>query len=447
MANISLDYDLERQNLLRKQAIAEALYQRATTPGQMPLQGAVQAKINPLALLFKGLTAKGYYDDMQKAEDRQKDLSVKYASESEAGLRSIVDAMSGKSSGSGPMADPNAAFQTKTPKDAILEAMVSPISEVRSMGMELFKGMREGSISAKDALGHFDPTSVIKYPGNPEMWQPKHEFMNAGDFGLVDTSSGKPTSVDLGPIQTEAIGGDLYQVYPNGKRVKLDNAAKVNVTQVGSGAGETAYSKAFGEVTGKAHADLLGQVPEAQRTLALAADLEKLNMTAPEGPGAPASQFLAQLATELGLRVNASGMVAGEKMQALLSKEISKYLTAGGGVGRSMTDEDRKRIEQQWPQLANSRAGRQEIINQMKFFAEGVLDQARQIQEGLKETMPEMSRLYTLGATPGRAAAPQSISASSTTSLPTAAEAPQGAVGFDPDTNSWVMQNGDHIPR
>jgi hypothetical protein len=91
--------------------------------------------------------------------------------------------------------------------------------------------------------------------------------------------------------------------------------------------------------------------------------------------------------------VDSSKIGRSEQYNAILAGQIAKYLTAGAGVGRSLTDADRAALEKQYPALILSPEGRRQIIGLMRQEAARDLAVGQQMQDQLEGSYPELARI------------------------------------------------------
>ena len=214
----------------------------------------------------------------------------------------------------------------------------------------------------------------------------------AGNYAIPGNPSGQP------PFGLQTIGGDLYQVSPTGLK-KLDNAPKVNVTNT-INTGDNALMNKLGEST----ADLINAArtgkQQAQQMMFTADRLEKLNKEGVfSGPTANIATTLGAFAQTLGVPVDQEKLGRSEQYNAILAQQVAKVLMAGSGVGRSMTDEDRKRFEQQFPQLISTPQGRQQVIEMLRNSAAQDMQYANQVEANLRKNYPEAARLWDVAPT------------------------------------------------
>lgn len=399
------DFEAEADAIKRKQAIADALQQSALAPMQMPTQPGVKLSgVNVLAKLLEGYVARKKSDE---AKADRTALSRRYSDELKSGVEQYYKTMQGYEAPSLALA-PNAdgsPQMVKVPGDrkkAIFDALASNHPVLRDLALQQLKEEGKNQLTPKDLLSIATPESVLANIANPAAWKPKRELKafapgevlldSSGNYATPGNPSGQP------PFGLQTIGGDLYQVSPTGYK-KLDNAPRVNVTNT-INTGDNALMKKLGEST----ADLINAArtgkQQAQQMLFTANRLEELNNKGVfSGPTANIATTLGAFAQTLGVPVDQNKLGRSEEYNAILAQQVAKVLTAGSGVGRSMTDEDRKRFEQQFPQLVSTPQGRQQIISMLRNSAVQDLQYANQVEANLRKNYPEAARLWDVAPT------------------------------------------------
>ena len=399
------DFETEADAIKRKQAIADALQQSALAPMQMPTQPGVKLSgVNVLAKLLEGYVAGKIADE---AKSERAALSQRYGDELRSGVEQYYKTMQGYETPSMALApnEDGSPQMVKVPGDrkkAIFDALASNHPVLRDLAMTQLKEESKNQLTPKDLLSIATPESVLANITNPAAWKPKRELKAfapgevlldaAGNYATPGNPSGQP------PFGLQTIGGDLYQVSPTGLK-KLDNAPKVNVTNT-INTGDNALMKKLGEST----ADLIDAArkgkQQAQQMLFTANRLEELNNKGVfSGPTANIATTLGAFAQTLGVPVDQNKLGRSEEYNAILAQQVAKVLTAGSGVGRSMTDEDRKRFEQQFPQLVSTPQGRQQIIGMLRNSAAQDMQYANQVEANLRKNYPEAARLWDVAPT------------------------------------------------
>lgn len=399
------DFETEADAIKRKQAIADALQQSALAPLQMPTQPGVKLSgVNVLAKLLEGYVA-GKKSDEAKADRTA--LSQRYGDELKSGMEQYYKTMQGYETPSLALApnEDGSPQMVKVPGDrkkAIFDALASNHPVLRDLAMQQLKEEGKNQLTPKDLLSIATPESVLANTANPAAWKPKRELKAfAPGEVLLDSSGNYATPGNPSgqrPFDLKTIGGDLYQTSATGYK-KLDNAPKVTVHNAVN-MGDNALMKKLGESTAELINTARTGKQQAQQMQFTANRLEELNNKGVfSGPTANVATTLGAFAQTLGVPVDQNKLGRSEEYNAILAQQVAKVLTAGNGVGRSMTDEDRKRFEQQFPQLVSTPQGRQQIIGMLRNSAAQDLQYANQVEANLRKNYPEAARLWDVAPT------------------------------------------------
>ncbi len=399
------DFETEADAIKRKQAIADALQQAALQPLQMPTQPGVKLSgVNVLAKLLEGYVA-GKKSDEAKSERTA--LSQRYGDELKSGMEQYYKTAQGYEAPSMVLApnEDGSPQMTKVPGDrkkAIFDALASNHPVLRDLAMQQLKEEGKNQLTPKDLLSIATPESVLANTANPAAWKPKRELKAfAPGEVLLDSSGNYATPGNPSgqrPFDLKTIGGDLYQTSATGYK-KLDNAPKVTVHNAVN-MGDNALMKKLGESTAELINTARTGKQQAQQIQFTANRLEELNNKGVfSGPTANVATTLGAFAQTLGVPVDQNKLGRSEEYNAILAQQVAKVLTAGNGVGRSMTDEDRKRFEQQFPQLVSTPQGRQQIIGMLRNSAAQDLQYANQVEANLRKNYPEAARLWDVAPT------------------------------------------------
>lgn len=388
----TFDYETQAANIARKRKIVEAMQASAMQGVQQPQQAGVPvATTQLLAPMIKAYMAK---KRGEKLDTEQADLTSRYAGDLKTGMEAFARTSQGyhvDQMGGVPAAD-----VAGDPKAAVLQALSSTHPVLQNLGMEMLKEQAKGALTAKDLAGMATPESVLKNPNNQKSWLPQRKLTEVQPgVPLVDTGgnfatpgpqpSGEPA------FKTTTINGDLYQETPTGLK-KLDNAPKTTVNTTVQN-GDNAFDKTMGELNAKQIDEALKTASTAQQTLDVVGKLRAIDKQGVfSGPTANIAQGLGAFAQTLGIPVDAEKLARGQGYNAILSQQIASYLTAGAGVGRSLTDSDRQALEKQFPQLINTPEGRQKIFGILEDAANKRIAFGGQLRKNLQEQFPELHR-------------------------------------------------------
>lgn len=399
------DYETEADALKRKQAIADAMQQSALAPMQMPRQpGAKVSGLNVLAKLLEGYAA-GKSSEAVKGERTA--LAQRYGEDLRSGMEQFYKTSQGYSAPSmarvpGEDGTPQMVHVPGDRKKAIFDALASNHPVLRDLAIQQLKEEGKNQLTPKDLLAISTPESVLASINNPGAWKPKRELKAVAPGEVLLDSSGNFATpgnpAGSAPWKTTTIGGDLYQESPTGLK-KLDNAPKVTVHNSVQ-MGDNALMKKLGESTAEMIDNARKGKQQAQQTNFTANRLEELNNKGVfSGPTANVATTLNAFAQTLGVPVDQAKLGRSEEYNAILAQQVSKVLTAGNSVGRSMTDEDRKRFEAQFPQMISTPQGRQQIIGMLRNSAAQDLQYANQVEANLRKSYPEAARLWDVAPT------------------------------------------------
>lgn len=388
------DYDIEKENLARRQAVLAAMQQQsagdlpAVTVGGMGAAPSLGSVLGALGQQF--VAAKGLKDlDTSRSE-----LAQRYKDELKSGFDQYFKTSEG---GVGEDGQPIAGDRRK----AVFDALASGHPVLREFAQQQLSNQGKGALTAKDVLPYIDPRQIPAIAGG-DLTGFKPKAPELKEVGGVVYDPTTRNMVQLGGPKPQQMvrDGDLYEQNPStGQWKKLDNAPKITTTVNANPViqGESAFMKKLGEQSAENVVSAQKAKTQAQHTMGVATKLETLDKQGIfDGPTANIATTLGAFANTLGLPVDQSKIGRSEQYNATLATEIAKVLTSGAGVGRSMTDEDRKAFEKQFPQLVNSPQGRQQIVGMLRQAAQQDIQYADEVQRNLHQTMPEASKLYNL---------------------------------------------------
>lgn len=292
----------------------------------------------------------------------------------------------------GPLMSP----ETKAnPREAIVRAMASQMPELQAIGKADFAGLAKQQINPMDLLklDGYDPNSKVAAAlgGGVGALKGKREFKDANGQIFVIGDDGQPVlSVDardkFGP--TKNINGEAVQFAEGtGKAHQVaTRPAQTNVSLNPTLKGEDAFASTLGkDLAGefKAARDSALQGYNTKATLTQLKEMESKGVFS--GPTANIAMTLSGFAQTLGIPVDGAKLANTQAYQQQVAKKIADVLTSGGGIGRSMTDADRKAFEQSLPTLLLSPQGRQYVYNQMDRDADIAINRHKALQERLSK--------------------------------------------------------------
>lgn len=414
------DYDIQMASLKRRQAMIDAMTGQVTkpTPGQMVGNRFVGPGIADA--VAKVLSAYFLSQHQDKLDTDTKDMQGQYNTGLQDALQKYERTRFGTpakmAASMAPTTDNDPANPKQIevspasvgdPRKAAIEAIVSSYGPLREIGLNDLKEAGKQGITLKDLLPHANPTSIptmlqqgvsgFKPKVEVKDVEPGKVLLDAG--GQVFTPQGASLSPQGGPgWGLETINGDLYQRSATGLK-KHDNSPRITITPVTNviNKGEETFMKQFGEQTAKQIGDVQVAKANAQRMLTTADRLESLNKAGTfSGPTANIATSIGQFANALGVPVDQKKLSNSQEYAAVLGKQVAQVLTAGSGVGRSMTDADREAFMSQFPTLINSPEGRQRIIGMLRDSARQDVEYANQVHKNLTATYPEAARLFNV---------------------------------------------------
>ena len=417
---LPFDYDVEQAALKRRQAMIDSMTGQIMKPTQGQMIGNRYVGPGIADAVSKVLSAYFLSNHQDKLDESQRDLQGRYNTGLQEALGKYEQTRLGTPAKMGPSMAPTVDNDPANPKQvevspaipgdprkAAIEAIVSSYGPMRDIGLNDLKESAKQAVTLKDLLPHADPASIpamltqgqagFKPKAELKAFQPGEVVLDAG--GRVFTPQGAPIGPNGGPgWGTTTINGDLYQQSATGLK-KLDNAPKItvapNVQVVNKG--EESFMKQFGEQTAKQIGDVQVAKANAQRMLTAADRLESLNKAGRfSGPTANIATSIGLFANALGVPVDQKKLSNSQEYVAVLGKQVAQVLTAGSGVGRSMTDADREAFMSQFPTLINSPEGAQRIIGMLRDSARQDIEYANQVHKNLTATYPEAARLFNV---------------------------------------------------
>lgn len=407
---VTYNYDLQAEDIARRQKIAEALQQQS-------LQPLVQAQnLGPMAsqthwtnglakVLQAYLGAKG----QEKASEDKSNLSRQYQQDLAEGMAQYDRTSRGYSS---PMSEDLGggvvpAQEVKAdPRKAVLDAMASNHPVLREFAMKQMAEQAKGQVTPKDLLPYANPAQLMQNPSDPSKWGSKS---NLGEVdGMVYDKDNRQIVQLAGPKpEFIKVDGDRYQVSPStGAEKKLDNAPKItnNISTNVVNKGETKFMEGVGAANAKAFEEAKTAKVAAQRTIQSMKKLEQLDAQGVySGPAAQPAMFVGSLLDGLGMKVDTKKLATSQAYQGELLSNLGAQLT--GSLARSTTDKDIEILKAPLPQLVASPEGRAALRRQAIAKAQEHIEYADGVQSKLMEAYPEAARL--LDTSPGQVPVPQ----------------------------------------
>lgn len=411
MATPSFNYETEAASIARRRKLLEALAADAMAPIQPQQLGNMAAEVTPQAGLAKVLQAFLASRGDKKLDARESALTKRYGEDLAAGMRGYYQTSEGYTE------TPTGRQVAGDPRKAIVNLMSSThpglrefgsmmqkedaaqrLEEAKSraqMALEGFKHNLGNYPTTQDVMGNATPASILQNFYGQGPLQPKVDLKAAPPGQVMYDESGTvryPSTPEGKPAYNLVENsGALFQQTPTG----LDPLNKSGVTV---NTGNNPLLTSIAPKIFDAGMEVLRGKENAQRTLMLSNKLEQLfNSGAFSGPLAGAATFMTSLAEGMGFPLDdetKAKMVNSEVVQSQLAGRMSEFLL-DSSVGRTLTDADRKRMEEQFPQLVNSAEGRKYIIQAMRAGADEKFSYAAQYMNDLANNpAPEAQQIY-----------------------------------------------------
>lgn len=363
------DYDMEQDSIMRKQKLLEAMSQGAMNPQPSGAKGKYAA-LGGISELMKVMM--GIYGQKQLGEEKAA-LGERYKKDLTTGMDKFMKTSEGAPTPNFVMQNdgmggaPDEVRANPNPRKAALDALASNHPVLRELGMKQLTA-KPDQITAKDALGHMDPKSVVQNPMDPTKWMPKAD-VRVIDNAPIDVSDRKmnPLAPNF-PMYSDPVkmgDGDLYQGNNlTGKLNKLDNAPKVNVNSSSTNvaAGQKEGLKTYFESAAKkvnALGEMASSAQDNKNTLAELANLDAKGIFSNVTTG-PAT-FLSNLGQLAGIQVDTNKLGNTEAYNALTT-DLWQGLVSKYGGNRGVTADEAKEIKKMLPLAATSPEARQNLF-------------------------------------------------------------------------------------
>lgn len=380
------DTTVEGQALARRQKLLEAMQQQAMQPR---FQGnATQGIVQLLSNLGTNWLLKGAQDDQVekfKANEATRMQSL------QQNLGAFFDKSQGRPGET--MSDAQAANLMQNdvaptlaepvkanPREAVIQAMASQHPELQAIGKlgmtELIKqgqkaGFKDHMTQDGSMVRVFDD-GTVKPLGN--FAKPKDQWSEPFTMTGVD---GKPLLVKRNLATNEV---DVVDKAP-----KVSAHASANAKTF-AGQGETEFAKALGKDVAGEFKEARENAKQAYKAKSFVGQMQKLEESGIfSGPTANIATTLGAVGQTLGLPVDEQKLANSQAFQQQFAAQVANVLTMGGGIGRSMTDADRKAFEQSLPTMLMTPQGRQQVYQMLNGQADQDIARAQSFQQRLVE--------------------------------------------------------------
>lgn len=379
------DVTAEAAALARRQKLLDAMQQKALSP---QFQGNTAQGIGQLlASLGTTWLLKGAQDDQverMKVNERERMQSLSQnlnvfldTSNGRPGQVMTTDQADNLMNGdvAPELADPIKA----DPRRAVVQAMASQHPELQAIGkmgmQELMKqGARPGfkdHMTQDGSLVRVLDDGTVKSLGN--FAKPKDQWSEPFTIQGVD---GKPLMVKRNLATNEV---DVVDKAP-----KVTATASANAKTI-AGQGETEFAKNLGKDMAEEFKAARQNAQSAYKAKSFVGQMQKLEESGIfTGPTANISTTLSAVGQALGLPVDEGKLANSQAFQQQFASQVANVLTAGGGIGRSMTDADRKAFEQSLPTMLMTPQGRSRVYQIINNQADQDILRAKSFQERLQ---------------------------------------------------------------
>ena len=378
------DVTAEAAALARRQKLLDAMQQKALSP---QFQGNTAQGIGQLlASLGTTWLLKGAQDDQverMKVNERERMQSLSQ------NLNAFLDTNNGRPGQvmttdqaanlmNGDVAPELADPIKADPRRAVVQAMASQHPELQAIGkmgmQELMKqGARPGfkdHMTQDGSLVRVLDDGTVKSLGN--FAKPKDQWSEPFTIQGVD---GKPLMVKRNLATNEV---DVVDKAP-----KVTAKATANAKTVAA-AGETEFAKVLGKDVAGEFKEARGAAQTAYKAKSFVNQMKKLEESGIfSGPTANIATTLSAVGQTLGLPVDEAKLANSQAFQQQFAAQVANVLTAGGGIGRSMTDADRKAFEQSLPTMLMTPQGRAQVYQMIEGQANQDIRRAQSFQSSL----------------------------------------------------------------
>lgn len=436
MATANLyDYDVEGENLRRRQALLDAMQaqsMQSLQPSQVGGMGAAPHWTQAAAKLLQAYGAQKGQEQLQA--DRQT-AAEKYRTGMQEGFENYFKTAEGGKQPSMALApdaqgNPQMVNVPGNPRKAIFDALASGHPVMREFAMQQMKDMGKDKLTAKDLLPYAEPSSIPQIAQSGMAgFQPKRNIQSLGEQ-FWDVSGAAPKAI--GGVQYGApatIGGDLYQQQTgSGKLTKLDNAPKVttNVSMSPVIKGQVAGQEAFWKQASKQVEELGNRAQTAsdnKQTLAEMKNLDSQGVFSNVTSG-PAT-FLSNLGEAVGVKVDKSKLANTETFNALTT-DLWQGLVAKYGGNRGVTKEEAAEIKNMLPLATTSPQARQQLYRILENVSNRQIQQFQSANKTYSEAVyaddPRMFKLDLEGVYTPQPQAPAPVTPGKASSAPMSLE-------------------------
>lgn len=268
--------------------------------------------------------------------------------------------------------------QKANPRAAVVQAMASRHPELQAIGklgmQELIQqgkksGFKDHVTQDGSIVRVWDdgrpPTNLGNYAKPKDQWT---------DPYLMNNPEGKPMLVKRNLATNEV---DVVDKAP---KVSANANANANAVQKG----ETKFAEQLGKDVATEFKQARDNAQAGYKAKSFVGQMQALEQQGIfSGPTANIATTLAAVADVAGLPVDKTKLANSQAYQQQFASQVAAVLTAGGGIGRSMTDADRKAFEQSLPTMLMNPGGRAQVYAMINNQADQDIARAKSFQQQL----------------------------------------------------------------
>ena len=378
------DVSVEAATLARRQKLLEAMQARAMNPQITGSKGyAIGQLLANLGTSY--ILAKGEGKEKEKVRENEAARSASLSQN----LGAYMDMRQGRAGDTMDAGQVQNLMQndvapqlnepiTANPREAVIRAMASQHPELQAIGkMDLaaqLTGKKEKDFEDK-----------IMPDGSVQRIFTSGEIKQLGSFAKKDAQWSEPylmRGTDGKPLMVKK------NLTTNEVDV-VDKAPRITATANSSSnsivpKGETEFSKALGKDVAEEYKQARQTAQQAYKAKSFVGQMEKLEQSGIfTGPTANIATTLGAVGQTLGIPVDTAKLANSQAFQQQFAAQVANVLTMGGGIGRSMTDADRKAFEQSLPTMLMSPQGRARVYQMINGQADQDISRAKSFQENL----------------------------------------------------------------
>lgn len=400
------DIQQEQMQLARKQALVDAMLgQTAAYRGNTEMAGNMAIARSPWEAVAQTLSAGLLSHKANKLEGEAKQLPEKLAELNRSemaqyarlrdGAQLPADQQGPSMPGSQAAADDFGLTSRSNVVQAMTQKRLEREAEMKQMLAERAAEQSTNASIVQAAQGG-GAAALAPKAGEIKSYDPKQI--------AVDTETGQPSNV-LNDTVTQAPGPNgVVNQFPSGAQSSVQTSPSINIGGVSvTTKGEGKMAEKLGEFGAEGFKEFAKEAVQAKKMLGTLENM-KAKLNSPDGIN---TGTLASFTNSLGTFADSVGFpLSAEQRQRLANDagyqsafagEIAAYLTAGGGVGRSLTEADRVMLEKQYPQMSQTPQGQRQIIEDLTRRAKGRIEAYGERMRELQAIYPDIANYAKIG--------------------------------------------------